>query len=80
MPLCRPNCTRPLVASLAKNLWDTATVYGIGESEKSPLSLAAATIGTSPEELKTMLDDAGFIQTEIHRKKPSYATIIGMRP
>ena len=34
----------------------------------------------SPEELKTMLEDAGFIQTEIHRKKPSYATIIGVKP
>ena len=33
----------------------------------------------SPEELKKMLDDAGFIQTEIYRKKPSYATIIGVR-
>ena len=33
----------------------------------------------SPEELKTMLDDAGFTQTEIHRKKPSYATIIGVK-
>ena len=31
----------------------------------------------SPEELKKMLDDAGFVNTEIHRKKPSYATIIG---
>ncbi len=34
----------------------------------------------SPEELKTMLDDAGFVQTELHRKKPSYATIIGVNP
>ena len=33
----------------------------------------------SPEELKTMLDDAGFIQTEIHRMKPSNATIIGLK-
>ena len=33
----------------------------------------------SPEELKTMLDDAGFIQTEILRMKPSNATIIGTR-
>ena len=33
----------------------------------------------SPEELKTMLDDAGFIQTEIHRMKPSNATIIGVK-
>ena len=33
----------------------------------------------SPEELKKLLDDAGFTQTEIHRKKPSYATIIGVK-
>ena len=25
------------------------------------------------------LDDAGFTQTEIHRKKPTYATILGVR-
>ena len=34
----------------------------------------------SPEDLKKMLDQAGFIKTEIHRKKPSYATIIGVKP
>ena len=33
----------------------------------------------SLEELKKLLDDAGFTQTEIHRKKPSYATIIGAK-
>ena len=27
----------------------------------------------------TMLDDAGFIQTEIHRMKPSNAIIIGVK-
>jgi hypothetical protein len=34
----------------------------------------------SPEALKTMLCDAGFTETEIYRKKPSYAAIIGMKP
>ena len=29
----------------------------------------------TPEQLKALLDDAGFAQTEIHRKKPMYATI-----
>ena len=33
----------------------------------------------SPEELKKLLEDAGFTQTEIHLKKPSYATIIGVK-
>lgn len=34
----------------------------------------------SPEQLKDMLDEAGFIHTESHCKKPSYATIVGMNP
>ena len=34
----------------------------------------------TPEQLKTLLDDTGFVQTEIHRKKPSYATIHGVKP
>ena len=32
-----------------------------------------------PEQLKQFLDDAGFINTQIHRMKPSYATIIGVK-
>ena len=35
--------------------------------------------GGSPEDLKKLLDEAGFTQTEIHRKKPTYATIIGVK-
>ena len=34
----------------------------------------------TPEQLKALLDDAGFAQTEIHRKKPMYATILGVKP
>lgn len=34
----------------------------------------------SPEEIQKMLDEAGFIQTDKHHKKPSYATIIGVNP
>ena len=33
----------------------------------------------TPEQLKQLLDDAGFTQTEIHRKKPTYATILGVK-
>ncbi|MCR5269592.1 MAG: class I SAM-dependent methyltransferase [Prevotella sp.] len=32
-----------------------------------------------PEQLKEMLDEAGFVKTEIHRKRPSYATIVGVK-
>lgn len=34
----------------------------------------------TPEQLKKMLDDAGFVNTAIHRKKPSYAAIFGVNP
>jgi ubiquinone/menaquinone biosynthesis C-methylase UbiE len=34
----------------------------------------------TPEQLKTLLDEVGFKQTEIHRKKPSYATILSVKP
>lgn len=34
----------------------------------------------TPDQLKTLLDDAGFVQTEIFWKKPMYATIIGVKP
>ena len=34
----------------------------------------------SPEQLKEFLEQAGFRNVEIHRKKPSYATIISRRP
>ena len=33
----------------------------------------------SPEELKKLLDNAGFTQTMVHHKKSSYATIIGVK-
>ena len=33
----------------------------------------------SPEQLQQMLEDAGFVKTEIHRKKPSYTTILGTK-
>ena len=33
----------------------------------------------SPEQLKEMLEGAGFVKTELQRKKPSYSTIIGVR-
>ena len=33
-----------------------------------------------PEQLKQFLDDVGFCKTEIYRKKPSNATILGVKP
>ena len=33
-----------------------------------------------PKELKKLLDEAGFTRTKIHRKKPTYAAIVGEKP
>ena len=33
----------------------------------------------SPEQLQKLLDEAGFTDTAIHRKKPSYAAITGLK-
>ena len=33
-----------------------------------------------PEQLKQFLDEAGFTRTAIHLKRPSYATVIGVKP
>ena len=33
----------------------------------------------SPEQLQKLLDEAGFTDTAIHRKKPSYAAITGVK-
>ena len=48
-----------------------AQVYGIDISEES--------VAKAMKVNADVLDDAGFTQTEIHRKKPSYATIIGVK-
>ncbi len=48
-----------------------AQVYGIDISEES--------VAKAKEVNADVLDDAGFTQTEIHRMKPSNATIIGVK-
>ena len=48
-----------------------AQVYGIDISEES--------VAKAKKVNAKLLDEAGFTQTEIHRKKPTYATIIGMK-
>ena len=49
------------------------------DSDSKWTSVVEGMTAYSPEELKKLLDYAGFIQTEIHRKKPSNATIIGVK-
>lgn len=56
-----------------------AILVEVVDSDSKWTSIVDGMTAYTPDQLKTLLDDAGFIQTEIHRKKPSYATIIGMK-
>ena len=56
-----------------------AILVEVVDSDSKWTSIVDGMTAYSPEELKTMLDDAGFTQTEIHRMKPSNATIIGVK-
>lgn len=56
-----------------------AIMVEVVDSDSKWTSIVDGMTAYTPELLKTLLDDAGFIQTEIHRKKPTYATIMGLK-
>ena len=56
-----------------------AILVEVVDSNSKWTSVVEGMTAYSPGDLKQLLDDAGFTQTEIHRKKPSYATIIGLK-
>ena len=56
-----------------------AIMVEVVDSDSKWTSIVDGMTAYTPEQLKTLLEDAGFIQTEIHRKKPTYATIMGLK-
>lgn len=56
-----------------------AILVEVVDSDSKWTSIVEGMTAYSPEDLRKLLDDAGFTQTEIHRKKPTYATIIGVK-
>ena len=56
-----------------------AILVEVVDSDSKWTSVVEGMTAYSPEDLKKLLDDAGFTQTEIYRKKPTYATIIGVK-
>ena len=56
-----------------------AIMVEVVDSDSKWTSIVDGMTAYTPEQLKTLQDDAGFIQTEIHRKKPTYATIMGVK-
>ena len=56
-----------------------AIMVEVVDSDSKWTNVVEGMTAYTPEQLRTLLVDAGFVQTEIHRKKPSYATIIGLK-
>lgn len=73
-----PNCMKEVNRVLKKG-GKFAIMVEVVDGDSMWTNVVEGMTAYSPEELKTMLADAGFIQTEIHRKKPSYATIFGIK-
>ena len=73
-----PDCLQE-VRRVLKSGGKFAILVEVVDSDSKWTSIVEGMTAYSPEDLKKLLDDAGFTQTEIHRKKPTYATIIGVK-
>ena len=73
-----PNCLQE-VRRVLKPGGKFAILVEVVDSDSKWTSVVEGMTAYSPQDLKKLLDDAGFTQTEIHRKKPTYATILGVK-
>jgi SAM-dependent methyltransferase len=74
-----PNCLQEVRRVLKPNS-KFAILVEVVDSDSKWTNVVKGMTAYSPEDLKKLLDKAGFTQTEIHRKKPTYATILGVKP
>ena len=74
-----PSCLQK-VRRVLKHGGHFAIIVEVVDTDSKWTSVVEGMTAYTPEQLKTLLDDAGFVQTGIHRKKPSYATILGENP
>jgi len=73
-----PDCLQE-VRRVLKPSGKFAIMVEVVDSDSKWTSVVEGMRAYTPEQLETLLVDAGFVQTEIRRKKPSYATIIGLK-
>lgn len=74
-----PNCLQE-VRRVLKSGGKFAILVEVVDSDSKWTNVVEGMTAYSPEDLKKLLDEAGLIKTEIHRKKPTYATILGVKP
>ena len=73
-----PGCIQE-VCRVLKQGGKFAILVEVVDSDSKWTSVVEGMTAYTPDQLKQLLEDAGFTQTEIHRKKPTYATIIGVK-
>ena len=73
-----PNCLKE-VRRVVKSGGRFAIMVEVLENDSVWTDVVDGMTAYSPEQLKEMLDEAGFVKTELHRRKPSYSTIIGVK-
>lgn len=73
-----PNCLKE-VWRVVKSGGRFAIMVEVLESDSVWTDVVDGMTAYSPEQLKEMLEGAGFVKTELHRRKPSYSTIIGVK-
>ena len=73
-----PNCLKE-VRRVVKPGGRFAIMVEVLENDSVWTDVVDGMTAYSPEQLKEMLDKAGFVKTELHRRKPSYSTIIGVK-
>ena len=56
-----------------------AIIVEVVDADSKWTSVVEGMVAFPPEQLKQLLDEAGFQMTEIHLKKPSYATVLGVK-
>ena len=74
-----PNCLQE-VRRVLKPDGKFAIMVEVVDNDSKWTSVVEGMTAYTPVQLKQFLEDAGFTKTEIHRKKPSYAAILGVKP
>ena len=74
-----PDCMQE-VRRVLKSGGRFAILVEVVDSDSKWTDLCKGMTAYPPEQLKKMLDEAGFVNIEIRRMKPSNAAIIGVKP
>lgn len=74
-----PNCLQE-VRRVLKPGGQFVIMVEVLDSDSKWTDMVKGMTAYPPEQLMKMLDDAGFVNTAVHRKKPSYAAILGVNP